>query len=77
MFSGLDDPNQTMESILSYIIQGRGSFGILDDWGDFLREVKSCGKLELMAIKKLRFKAGVNFYVLLIKQSIIMTCLAI
>ena len=44
MFSGLDDPNQTMESILSYIIQGRGSFGILDDWGDFLREVKSCGE---------------------------------
>lgn len=43
MFSGLDDPNQTMESILSYIIQGRGSFGRLDDWGDFLREVKSCG----------------------------------
>lgn len=44
MFASMDDPAMTMESILNYIIQGRGNFGNLDDWQDFLREVNECGK---------------------------------
>lgn len=44
MFASLDDPTQTMDSILSYIISGRGEFGKLDDWGEFLSEVHSCGE---------------------------------
>ena len=43
MFASLDDPTQTMDSILSYIISNRGNFGGLDDWNDFLDEVKNCG----------------------------------
>lgn len=43
MFASLDDPTQTMDSILSYIISNRGNFGGLDDWNDFLEEVKNCG----------------------------------
>ncbi len=43
MFAGLDDPNQTMDSILNYIISGRGKFGQLDSWEEFLKEVGRCG----------------------------------
>lgn len=44
MFSSVDDPGQTMESILNYIISERGNFGKKDDWEDFLEEVKKCGE---------------------------------
>lgn len=44
MFSSIDDPGQTMESILNYIISGRGNFANLDSWEDFLKEVKKCGE---------------------------------
>lgn len=44
MFASLDDPTQTMDSILSYIISNRGGFGNLDDWAEFLEEVHSCGE---------------------------------
>ncbi len=42
MFSNIDDPGQTMDSILNYIISGQGKFGSLDSWDDFLKEVKEC-----------------------------------
>ena len=41
MFSSIDDPGQTMDSILNYIISGRGEFGNLDSWNDFLDKVKT------------------------------------
>lgn len=44
MFSSIDDPGQTMDSILNYIISGRGEFGNLDSWEDFLKIVKKCGE---------------------------------
>ena len=44
MFSSIDDPGQTMDSILNYIISGRGEFGDLDSWNDFLDKVKKCGE---------------------------------
>ena len=44
MFASLDDPTQTMDAILSYIISERGEFGNLGDWGEFLEEVHSCGE---------------------------------
>lgn len=44
MFASLDDPTQTMDAILSYIISERGEFGNLDDWAEFLEEVHSCGE---------------------------------
>ncbi len=44
MFASLDDPTQTMDAILSYIISERGDFGNLGDWGEFLEEVHSCGE---------------------------------
>lgn len=44
MFASLDDPTMTMDSILNYVMQGRGKFGGLDDWQEFLNEVNECGK---------------------------------
>lgn len=44
MFASLDDPTQTMDSILSYIISGRGDFGNLESWTEFLDEVHKCGE---------------------------------
>ncbi len=44
MFASLDDPTQTMDAILNYIISERGEFGNLGDWSEFLDEVHSCGE---------------------------------
>lgn len=40
MFANIDDPTQTMESILNYIITGEGGFEAIDGWSDFLGLVK-------------------------------------
>ncbi len=40
MFASMDDPAQTMDSIINYIITNQGAFGGLDDWEDFLEEVQ-------------------------------------
>ncbi len=43
MFSSLDDPTMTMESILTNIISNQGNFGNLSNWNDFLDEVHKNG----------------------------------
>lgn len=40
MFASIDDSNQTMESIISYIMSGQGKFNQVSDWQKFLEEVK-------------------------------------
>ena len=40
MFASMDDPQQTMDSIINYIITNQGRFGGLDGWDDFLDEVQ-------------------------------------
>ena len=39
LFSNVDDPNQTMESIVNYIATGQGGFGNITNWNDLLKEV--------------------------------------
>lgn len=39
LFASMDDPNQTMESIINYISNGQGNFSGIDDWEDFLDEI--------------------------------------
>ena len=41
MFASMDDPQQTMDSIINYIITNQGRFGGLDGWDDFLEEVQN------------------------------------
>lgn len=40
MFASLDDPNQTIESILNYIISKQGNFGNIRQWEYFLKEIQ-------------------------------------
>ena len=53
MFATLDDPTMTMDSILNYIIQGRGNFGSLTNWKQFLDEVHKCGQAGANADKEI------------------------
>jgi len=39
LFSNVDDPNQTMESIVNYIVTGQGGFNGITNWDDLLKEV--------------------------------------
>lgn len=40
MFANIDDPTQTMESVISYIISGQSEFRTINSWNDFLDAVK-------------------------------------
>lgn len=40
LFASIDDPNQTMDSIINYIANEQGNFKGLNDWDDFLSAVK-------------------------------------
>ena len=40
MFSNIDDTNQTMDAIISYIMSGQGKFKNIGDWQEFLEAVK-------------------------------------
>ena len=44
LFASIEDPNQTMDSIINYIANEQGGFKGLDSWEDFLSEVKECCK---------------------------------
>jgi len=39
LFSNVDDPNQTMESIVNYIVTGQGGFNGITNWNELLKEV--------------------------------------
>ena len=40
LFANVDDPNETIESIINYIIAGSGAFRGLESWEDFLKALK-------------------------------------
>ncbi|MDD4428625.1 MAG: ATP-binding protein [Paludibacter sp.] len=40
MFSNIDDSNQTMESIINYIIDNQGGFGSVHEWTDFIEKLE-------------------------------------
>lgn len=46
MFANIDDPTQTMESVISYIISGQGEFGTINSWKDFLGAIKERCKVD-------------------------------
>lgn len=41
MFSNIDDSNQTMESIINYIIDNQGGFGSVHEWTDFIEKLEA------------------------------------
>lgn len=40
LFSNIDDPNQTMDSIINYIMSGQDDFNNCQDWRDFLERIQ-------------------------------------
>ena len=40
LFSNVDDPTQTMESIVNYIITEQGKFGGITNWQELLKEIQ-------------------------------------
>lgn len=40
LFANVDDPNETIESIINYIIAGSGAFRGIETWQDFLNALK-------------------------------------
>jgi DNA helicase HerA-like ATPase len=44
LFSNIEDPNQTIESIINYIISKQPPFNNVDSWEGMLREVQSMGE---------------------------------
>jgi hypothetical protein len=40
LFANIDDPTQTMESIVSFITSGEGTFGNINNWNDLKDEIK-------------------------------------
>jgi DNA helicase HerA-like ATPase len=40
LFANIDDPTQTMESIVSFITSGEGTFGNINNWGELKDEIK-------------------------------------
>lgn len=41
LFSNIDDPNQTMDSIINYIMSGQDNFNDCQSWEDFLEHVQN------------------------------------
>lgn len=77
MFASIDDPAQTMDSILSYIISNRGEFGRLTDWQEFLNEVHNCDTAGTnAATRKSLYKVGGSLNVLSKNQFIETICSA-
>lgn len=44
LFSNIEDPNQTIESIINYIISKQPPFNNVDSWQSMLREVQNMGE---------------------------------
>ena len=53
MFASLDDPTQSIDSIINYIISNQGEFGKLVDWEDFLEEVQKRCKAGMSGDKEI------------------------
>ncbi len=44
MFANIDDPNQTMDAIINYIVSGQGIFNTIKEWNRFIDEVTKMGE---------------------------------
>ena len=69
LFSNIDDPNQTMDSIINYIMSNQGQFGKCDNWDEFIETVQDhCeaggkGDKEITVSSWRKFKRIVNKYI--------------
>lgn len=66
MFSAIEDPNQTMESILNYILTGQGEFRYVEDWQDLLDKVKN--QMSSSSTKEISVASWRKFYRIINKE---------
>lgn len=74
MFSNIDDPNQTMDAIINYIISGQGAFKSIREWNRFIEEVQDMGQAGTNKGKEIPVMSWRKFG-RMIKKSIYGNCL--
>lgn len=62
LFSNVDDPNQTMESIVNVIASGQGKFGDITNWGDLIKEIYEHTKTGTSKDKEITVLSWRKFY---------------
>ena len=61
-FSNIDDPNDTMASIINHIISDTGEFAKSENWNDFLQEVNEHCKAGSSKNKEIHVSSWRKFY---------------
>ncbi|WP_455048220.1 ATP-binding protein [Mitsuokella sp.] len=74
MFANIDDPNQTMDAIINYIISGQGKFNTIREWNRFIEEVQDMGQAGMGKNKEIPVMSWRKFG-RMIKKSISGNCL--
>lgn len=69
MFSNIDDPNQTIDSIINYIVSGQKPFDNIKEWNRFIEEVDKMQEAGSSSKKEIPVLSWRKFY-RLIKKSI-------
>lgn len=62
LFSNVDDPNQTMESIVNYIITEQGGFGSVSNWNDLREELLAHTKTGMKQKNEITVLSWRKFY---------------
>jgi DNA helicase HerA-like ATPase len=62
LFSNVDDPNMTMESIVNHIATGQGGFGDVSNWPDLLKEISLNTKAGRQGDKEITVLSWRKFY---------------
>lgn len=61
LFANIEDPTQTMESIVNYIISGQGDFANVRNWDSFLKEVDNHCKVGNVKDKEITVQSWRKF----------------
>ena len=75
MFANIDDPNQTMDAIINYIVSGQGKFGNITEWNRFIEVVEEMGKAGSVSKDKEIPVMSWRKFARMIKKSISRNCL--
>ena len=75
MFANIDDPNQTMDAIINYIVSGQGKFGSITEWNRFIEVIEEMGKAGNVSKDKEIPVMSWRKFARMIKKSISHNCL--
>ena len=75
MFANIDDPNQTMDAIINYIVSGQGKFGNITEWNRFIEVIEEMGKAGSVSKDKEIPVMSWRKFARMIKKSISRNCL--